>query len=336
MFSNIMEEKYKKQLEGSDSKLIPAFKLEQLIHEDFGYAFNRLSLKSMKDTWLWLCSSNDVEDNGNSTRYSINAALDVLCYILLSESLMGMSGRGNAKSDRNDIIKSARLGASFSQPLRRFVYNYDILQCNVPDDSPDGWAPEDYDASLHRARPLPLSHRLNISYYFFYNWLTKNQYDNFYEDWKIFRNRVLCEDPLAKQETNGKDLVFFMDGTPKMEDFKKDVSFSIPFYNKYESKNGWSYGKLEEITSCLTGAKGASLTSSIVLLDSFIKNNPGDVSKLMTWMEIILTFENGTGWITEEAKAKLSQDTSLDIDSIISDWWLLSIIYLHTLQKKLG
>lgn len=335
MFSNKLRYAYENR--ANSSGYVSQTGVEDILRKNMGYSFNRHFISDLLKPYTGPNGQQTtmiapaVNPEAIRPNYSIETVIDLLAYLMLSESIKGMI-RGNVKEDRIKSLTISKLTASIGGgTMKQLAYTADVRQENIPM-SKNGVAPSSYNPCEHGRAPMDLNARCSVGYFFIYHWIKNSNHEDFYENWHIFRDRVLCEDPLSEEGTGLRD----DNMTAVMKPFKEDVKFTLPFLNRYQARLGWASQSLAPLASTLNSHNGASLASSIEILDSFIKcAKAQDVEKLRDWMEIILMYENGSGWVVEEARAALKREISLDLDRLIDDWWLLSFVYLRSITRSL-
>lgn len=274
---------------------IRPMQIQQILRE-LGYTFNRLEMDKLYDAKI----IPDARVSGTEKRKRITCGLAGLVAILIYQ-LTGSVLPGYRRTEKLlQVYQVAYLLANVKKDgkqvlVREVITTSDARteQCNVEAD--------DYDP-LTCSVEVPIEDKIKMLVMFLHYWLMgSNDFkdEDFYDSWEIIRNRVLVDK-----------------GELKM-------------FNSFQQERGLVPRPL----IALTDNASASLVNSLLVVDNFVKTaGSEDIRRLQCWMEIILTFENGSGFIVGEAKSALQGLTTLNQASITDDWWLLAVIYMHNMN----
>jgi len=320
MFSDFLKNKFDSIADADNC--LSKIKVEELIRKGMGYAFNRKSLDALAE-YGTLTSENVIKVSESRTKYTYNAIIDILVYLIVVENVPGFSrGSNYITLDAGDNLEGVK--ASVLKLGRETGTNtsYNLHEAAFESYSSDKNRDQSFwilggkkmapDFFAEGAEP----HRAAIMASFLYRWLLCGYEGDFAEKWD-----------------------FYFDWGYFSRYIIKGGTFQL--INQHKQRRWWCGYQLQNISPLHKTYRGATLASSIDTLDKFIRNSKSEaVSILQSWMEIILFFETGTGWVVEEAKVGLNKGLKainaplLDATLLIDDWWLLSYIYLQTLEQK--
>lgn len=297
MFSSIVLDKFNKYKDRNG--YVKGIHVQKIMHE-LGFAFNRSNLKTLCK-WGIIKNHNFFKNESQKqTQILCNyeAVLNILVYLMAISVLPGMR-RGEEVLEYHRRMISYIDKEHKTMNLVQWTSGLaDILKIHLEDIYSPDFDDNKPDINSNIIRLIYVFTFLNTWILFSYNDSLKQISD----DWNIMRSYVI--------------------GSEK----------GIPLYNQYQQGRLWKSNSLTG--SSMYSTNGADLASSIFTLDQFIAiASAEDVRTLQCWLEIIITFETGAGFVVAEAKKALERIPGLKVNCLIDDWWLLAFIYIHGMNK---
>lgn len=289
--------------------------IEEILREDFKMSMNRHNVAKLLQAYREV---DDLENfwkdasikTSRYERYNYKVIIEALVFSIMSECITGMLRGGKNDNRYKNFAVGKQLttyGDSVAlvlDQLREALKQSDLDIENIkPNDK----------VSEYEAKEIEMQVRVTIAYCFLSYWFS-NRYSSriarveFYDAWDLFKRYVLAGDI-------------------------REDKFS--FFNRFQRKRSWEHVCLGPVAKDINSKNGATLSSSIYTLDSFLRmTNDEGRRRLQCWMELILTFENGSGFISSEARCVLRKELKIDMDNVIDDLWLVAFVYLQSVGKS--